>query len=82
MSGDEYAAISSYVSGKIKEFGKNILDGDIKINPYETDKGAKSPCTYCEYRSICRYDEKVEGFSKRRLDISEDEARERILNEG
>ncbi len=78
-SQDEYSAITRYVNGKIKEFGKRILAGDIEINPYEFgDRGA---CTYCAYKSICGYDEKIRGFSKRKLDMSKDEAMARIVEE-
>ena len=76
----EYNAISRFVNKKIKEFGRNILNGDISVNPAEM--GSSGSCTYCSYRSICGYDEKISGFSKRKLDISADEAMAKIINEG
>ena len=79
VSLDDYNAISRFVDSKIKEFGNRILDGEIKVNPYEM--GGKSSCTYCSYRSICGFDEKIDGYSKRELDISGDEAMEIIRNQ-
>ncbi|MBO6241347.1 MAG: PD-(D/E)XK nuclease family protein [Butyrivibrio sp.] len=76
---DDYKAISGFVDSKIKEFGNRILNGEIKVNPYEM--GERSSCTYCSYRSICGYDEKIEGYSMRQLDISSDEAMENIRNQ-
>ncbi len=79
-SDEEYAAISRFVGKKIREFGKNIINGDISVNPYES--GGASSCTYCAYRSICGFDERIGGFTRRKLDISKDEAMARIMSEG
>ncbi|MCR5403191.1 MAG: PD-(D/E)XK nuclease family protein [Butyrivibrio sp.] len=76
---EEYRAISSFVSRRVKEFGKRILSGDISVNPYED--GQKSSCTFCPYRSICGFDERIVGFRKRKLDISANDAKAMILNE-
>ena len=40
----------SYWSGK-------ILSGDIEIKPYYNTKNKKTPCEYCAYRSICRFNQ-------------------------
>ncbi len=80
MSADEFTAISGFVNKKIREFGRNILNGDISVNPAEM--GNTSSCTYCSYRSICGYDEKIDGYKRRKLDISKDEAMSRIMIEG
>ncbi|WP_034466989.1 PD-(D/E)XK nuclease family protein [Butyrivibrio proteoclasticus] len=79
-SRSDYDKISAYVHKKIKEFGNRILDGDIAVNPYEM--GTHGSCTYCQYRSICGYDEKIPGFNKRKLDISDQDAMEIIRNGG
>ncbi len=75
----EYRAISDYVNNKVKEFGRRILDGDIAVNPYEF--GQSRSCTYCSYRSICGYDENIPGYEKRKLDMTDDEAKELIMSE-
>ena len=76
---EEYQAISSFVGRKIKEFGKNILDGDISVNPYVRDNS--DSCTYCSYRSICGYDDRIKGYKKRNLDLTPEEALSIIVSE-
>ena len=71
--GDEdYSALQQHVGRKIREFGRRILDGDVKVNPYE--EGDRNSCTYCAYKSICGYDTRIPGYSMRRLDMNEDVA--------
>ena len=79
VSNEDYSAISKYVDKKIREFGKSILNGDIKVNPYEMD--VKGSCKYCEYKGICGFDDKIPGFSRRKLDLDDKEAMELIRNE-
>jgi ATP-dependent helicase/nuclease subunit B len=78
VSLSDYEAISGYVNRKIKEFGKNILNGDISVNPYED--GKKESCTYCVYNHICGFDHRIDGYKKRKLDLSETEAMARIIS--
>ena len=57
---------------KMRSFGKEILQGNIEVNPYEL-KG-QSACTYCAYKSICGFDPSISGFHKRELEkLGEDE---------
>ncbi len=77
----QYSAISGFVNRKVREFGKRILDGDIQINPYEDEKSKRQSCTYCAYRSICGYDEKIRGFEKRKLTLSDNDAMDLIMKE-
>ena len=79
VTNEDYSAITRYVDKKIREFGRNILNGDIKINPYEMD--GKGACKYCEYKGICGFDEKIPGYSRRKLDLDDKEAMELIRNE-
>ena len=79
VTNEDYSAITKYVDRKIREFGRNILDGDIKVNPYEMEKG--DACRYCSYKGICGYDDKVPGYTKRKLDLDDKEAMELIRNE-
>ena len=79
VTNEDYAAITRYVDKKIREFGKNILNGDIKVNPYEMD--SRGACKYCEYKGICGFDEKIPGYSKRKFDLDDKEAMELIRNE-
>ncbi|WP_022777749.1 PD-(D/E)XK nuclease family protein [Butyrivibrio sp. AE3009] len=79
VSNEDYACISKYVNKKIREFGRRILDGDITVNPYEA--GQRSSCTYCDYKSVCGYDERIPGYSKRKLAMKDEDALEAIRSE-
>ena len=75
----EYDAITKFATGKLREFGNRILNGDISINPYEMKQSGS--CTYCRFRSICGFDAKVPGYEKRQLQLNDKDALEHILNE-
>ena len=79
IGNEDYKCVSEHVNKKIREFGKRILQGDISVNPYEA--GNRSSCTYCDYRSVCGYDEKIPGYSMRKLNMNKDAALEAIRNE-
>lgn len=66
MSGEELQMVSNYVNEKVKEIGRDILDGNIAVNPYE--KGANEACTYCAYRKVCGFDGSIPGYVKRGLE--------------
>ena len=58
--------LSEHVTHKIQAIGKEILDGNVAINPYE--KGTQTGCDYCPYQGICGFDGKIPGYGYRRLD--------------
>lgn len=66
MSGAELKTVSGYVSRKIVEIGREILDGQISLNPYE--KGSEEACTYCAYRKVCGFEPAIPGCEKRKLE--------------
>ena len=71
----DYEVISSYVNQKIHQFGTEILQGNIEVNPCE--QGNTESCTYCTFREICAFDGKIPGFEKRKpghgMDVLKDE---------
>ena len=75
---EDYSALRSYANDKIREFGRKILEGDIAVDPYE--KGQTSSCKYCAYKSICGFDKKIPGYDMRMLDLTDDAAKELIVN--
>lgn len=80
LSGEELQQISTYVNYKIKDIGKEILEGNIAQNPYES--GTRDACEYCRYQGVCGFDLSVPGYKKRRLDsLEKDEVIERICRE-
>lgn len=71
--------VSNYVNRKIKELGCGILEGTISVNPYEQN-GSRA-CTYCAYKSVCGFDERVDGYRMRKLEkLSAEEALEKMAD--
>jgi len=58
-------AMVDYVNRKLAEDGRQILEGDAKINPYRA--GNETACDYCGYRTACGFDIRVPGHSYRNL---------------
>lgn len=53
---DEIDAILNYINYKITALSEDILDGEFHISPYRKKDGSR-PCKYCEYISVCQFDE-------------------------
>lgn len=49
----------SHVEKVISSMADEIFDGNISINPVK--KQDKVPCTYCQYQSICFFDQSLAG---------------------
>ena len=49
-----------WYTDEIKEISKEILDGNIELKPY--NKNGVTPCEYCEYKAMCRYDILQSGY--------------------
>lgn len=80
ISRENYETLSSFVSKKIKDFGKEILNGTISVNPCE--QGTGNACTYCSFQGVCGFDEKIAGYRKRILkNLPEDELMEKMKKE-
>ncbi len=62
----ELKTVSDYVSRKIAEIGREILNGQISLNPYE--KGSEEACTYCTFKRVCGFEPALSGCTKRRLE--------------
>ncbi len=80
LSDEELRTVSDYVSRKVAEIGREILDGTISLNPYE--KGSEEACTYCAYKKVCGFEPAMPGCEKRRLqDMDREEALRRMGEE-
>lgn len=66
LSREELQVVSGYVDTKIRQIGREILDGKIAANPYE--KGNEEACTYCAYKKVCGFDGSIPGYEKRQLE--------------
>lgn len=54
LSEDEFGELQAAVDQQIEKLCRQLADGRISIMPKKTAK--ESPCTYCEYKGICRFD--------------------------
>jgi len=64
VSEEEFNALLKHTRQNIEELCDNILDGKISVKPYR--QGKQMPCTWCEYRSFCRFE--YQGFNVKKLD--------------
>lgn len=59
---DEFKALQNHINKVIKEIAKEIYSGEIEIKPYYNQKKKKTPCDYCEYKSICNFDPNCNSY--------------------
>lgn len=74
MSRENIEIVSAYVSGKLKELGRDILDGEIGMHPYS--RKDREACTFCPYSRVCGFDKKLPGCEMR---VLQEEDREILL---
>lgn len=55
-SGEQLDELRSFILDKIQELGNEMITGNIAA--YPASIGRKVPCEYCEYHSICHFDQK------------------------
>lgn len=56
---------------KAGELGRRIADGEISLNPCQINQ--MDSCSWCEFKNICNFEERVPGFEKRRLEEEDEE---------
>ena len=61
---ERFGDLSRFVHEKLKEAGREILDGEIAVSPYKS--GQRTACDYCPYHAVCGFDKKSSGFEYRR----------------
>ena len=77
---DDLQEVSDYVTHKIRQIGREILDGKVGANPCR--QGKDTACDYCAFRSVCGFDGRMEGYQYRELEsLSSEEALEKIKKE-
>lgn len=52
---EEFEKMQKYINRLIKQISKEILSGNIDIKPCYNAKTKSTPCEYCAYRSICKF---------------------------
>lgn len=83
LSREEYKAVLNKTDDVTKEISKKILAGEIEVKPYKKDSGGKTPCSYCDYSSVCQFDVSISGNKYRKIiKQSKEEILFDILNKG
>ena len=57
---EQFEAVLAAVWEKIGDFADRIAAGHIDINPYRMAR--QSPCAYCDYRALCRFDWQINDY--------------------
>ena len=80
ISTDDFAWLSVFVKERQKRLADRIFKGDIAVDPYIY--GKDSPCTYCGFRAVCRFEPGSRGYGYRRLKkVAKDEGFRRLAKE-
>lgn len=62
---EEFEKLKNHLEKVVTEIGEEILSGCVAVHPYYY-KG-KSPCRYCVYKPVCRFDTAIPGQTYRNL---------------
>lgn len=60
LNESEYSLLLNKVDSIALELSNEILSGKIEINPYRKDSN-KTPCSYCNYKTVCQFDSSIDG---------------------
>ena len=70
----DFEKVLRFTEQKIIQLAEEILSGKIDVKPYRLS--GKSPCSYCEYKSLCRFDWQINDYnhleSLNKLQVLED----------
>lgn len=56
---EQWDTLLSAARGTIEKIGTRITNGDVDIAPYRI--GNETACTHCMYKSVCQFDENMDG---------------------
>jgi ATP-dependent helicase/nuclease subunit B len=75
---DDFTALLDYTEGRIKKLIEDLSAGCISVTPFRI--GTNSPCGWCDYRPLCRFDWQINDYNI--LDnVGKEEALERMKSE-
>ncbi|RYL95629.1 helicase-exonuclease AddAB subunit AddB [Sporolactobacillus sp. THM7-4] len=75
----DFQKLREHTKRMIQQIGTKITDGDIRIAPFKLQN--KTPCTYCPYRPVCRFDQSQSGNGFRLLKKKPDQTVLKELSE-
>lgn len=71
---DEFKELVEYVKCKMINSAEEIMNGDIKIEPFKDEQ--RSPCQYCDYKTICLFDSKFRNEYRKISKLTDSEVLE------
>lgn len=60
---EDFYQMEDYSRQKVKEIGERIYRGEIAPYPYR--QSDRSACTYCQFKSVCGFDDRLPGYRYR-----------------
>jgi ATP-dependent helicase/nuclease subunit B len=57
----DFQKVLKFTEKKIIQLSEEILSGRIGVKPYRLNQ--KSPCSYCKYKSVCRFDWQINEYN-------------------
>ena len=57
----DFEKVLRFTERKIIQLAEEILSGEIDIRPYRLSQNC--PCSYCEYRPVCRFDWQINEYN-------------------
>ena len=75
---DMYRALMDHTAEKAARIGQSMVEGNVSISPVQSKN--RTSCDYCEYKSLCGFDEKNGNKIKRLKKLSSDEVWDRVLS--
>jgi ATP-dependent helicase/nuclease subunit B len=58
---NDFEKVLEFTAEKIVELAAEFLSGKIQVNPYRL--GTMSPCAYCKYKPVCRFDWQINDYN-------------------
>ncbi|MHC4085749.1 MAG: PD-(D/E)XK nuclease family protein [Planctomycetota bacterium] len=58
---NDFEKVLEYTEKKIVELATEFLSGKIQVSPYRL--GTMSPCGYCRYKPVCRFDWQINDYN-------------------
>lgn len=80
VSTEQFDEVRQYLRKKMVHIGERLTEGVIDINPYKLKK--QTPCTFCEYRSLCQFDTVETNDFRVLIPQKQDEILEMMRTEG
>lgn len=75
VTNEQFADLQKYMYKVIKQISNEILRGNIELKPYYKNK--KTPCKYCNYKSICAFNM---GGCENKYNYIDSKSKEEILD--